>query len=126
MSPASIESRLLQVDVRRHGAHHVVSLQGDLDLSSAPLLEARVADLEGLVSCVIDLHDLEFLDCAGHRALVHLSEELTARGGRLVLTRPSADVAKVLKIVGPDEWEWASGSRGRCLSWSASLSGAAP
>jgi anti-anti-sigma factor len=120
MCPAGIESALLQVDVRRHGAHHVLHLVGELDLSSAPLLEAQVAELEGLVSCVVDLHGLDLLDCAGLRALVSLSEILTARGGRLVVTRPRGHVAKVLELVGPPSWEWA-GPKGRCLSWSRSI-----
>ena len=62
MCPAGIDSAILDVDVRRDGAHYVVSLEGELDLSSAPLLEARLAELEGLVSCVVDLHGLGFID----------------------------------------------------------------
>jgi anti-anti-sigma factor len=119
MCPAGIDSALLQVDVRRHGAHYVLSLEGELDLSSAPVFEARVAELEALVSCVVDLHGLDFIDCAGVRALVNMAQELTARGGRLVLTRPQTPVANVLKIVGPADWEWARGSGGRCLLWSS-------
>jgi stage II sporulation protein AA (anti-sigma F factor antagonist) len=119
MCPAGIDSAILHVDARRHGVHYVLHLEGELDLSSAPVLEAHIAELEGLVSCVVDLHGLDFLDCSGLRALVNLSQELTARGGRLVVTRPRAPVAEVLKLVGPADWEWASSSGGRCLSWSS-------
>ena len=118
MCPAGIDSAILGVDVRRHGAHYVVSLVGELDLSSAPLL-ARLAELEGLVSCVVDLHGLGFIDCAGLRALAHLSQELTARGGRLVVIRPQGHVARVFDLVGPANWEWASRAGGQCLLWSS-------
>jgi anti-anti-sigma factor len=119
MCPAGIHSVILDVGVRRHGAHYVLSLAGELDLSSAPLLEAQVAELEGLGSCVVDLHRLDFIDCAGLRALVNLSQELTARGGRLVVTRPKGLVAKVLDVAGPADWQWASRAGGRCFSWSS-------
>ena len=119
MCPAGIDTAIFHVDVRRHGAHHLLSLEGDLDLSSAPMLEAQVVELEGLVSCVVDLRRLDFIDCAGLRALVHLSQELTARGGRLVVTRPRGLVAKVLELIGPAEWEWATGTGGPCFSWSS-------
>jgi anti-anti-sigma factor len=119
MYPAGIDSAILGVDVRRHGAHYVLSLDGELDLSSAPLLEAQLVELEGLVSCVVDLHRLDFLDCAGYRALVNLSRGLTARGGRVVVVRPKPYVAKVIKLVGPADWEWADKAGPRCLSWSS-------
>ena len=119
MCPAGIDTAIFHVDVRRHGAHHLLSLEGDLDLSSAPVLEAQLAELEGLVSCVVDLHGLDFIDCAGLRALVHLCQELTARGGRLVVTRPRGLVAKVLEVIGPAEWEWVTRAGGRCFSWSS-------
>ena len=80
---------------------------------------ARLAELEGLVSCVVDLHGLGFIDCAGLRALAHLSQELTARGGRLVVIRPQGHVARVFDLVGPADWEWASRAGGRCLLWSS-------
>lgn len=119
MSPASTDIAVLDVDVRRHGAHYLLSLEGELDLSTAPLLEAQLAELEGLVSCVVDLHGLDFIDCSGLRPLVHLSQELSARGGRLVVTRPKRLVAKVLDIAGPADWEWAGKAGGRCFSWSS-------
>jgi anti-anti-sigma factor len=103
MCPAGIDMAILDVDVRRHGAHYLLHLAGELDLSSAPLLEARIVELEYLVSCVVDLHDLDFLDCAGARALVKLSQTLIGRGGRLVVIRPKPLAAKVLKIVGPGD-----------------------
>jgi anti-anti-sigma factor len=102
MCPAGIDVAILDVDVRRHGAHYLLHLAGELDLSSAPLLEARVAEFDEYpVSCVVDLHDLDFLDCAGARALIKVSQELIGRGGRLVLIRPKPLAAKVLRIVGP-------------------------
>jgi anti-anti-sigma factor len=50
---------------RRAGRIHVI---GDLDLASAPLLDAEVAALDG-EPAVVDLSRLEFIDSSGIHAL---------------------------------------------------------
>lgn len=60
------------VNDRIEGTRHVLALSGELDMASAPELEARVAELcaDGAKSIVIDLRELLFLDSTGLRTIL--------------------------------------------------------
>src|SRR4051812_7188576 len=75
----------------------VVSLEGELDLATAPVLAVALADLEkSLFPVVVDLTGLTFLDSSGVALL------LKSRPGGSQLTLicpPKTVVARVLRIV---------------------------
>jgi anti-anti-sigma factor len=54
------------------GDRHEIGLTGELDIASAPRLEAKVADLcaHGAKAIVVDLSDLTFIDSTGLRAIL--------------------------------------------------------
>ncbi len=62
------------------GSRVEIAIQGELDLATAPQLEAefeRVAALDGLELVVVDLRELAFLDSTGLEAI---SSSTRARG----------------------------------------------
>jgi anti-sigma B factor antagonist len=79
----------------------VVKLLGELDLSTAPLLEAC---LEGLgadgADVRLDLSGLSFCDSSGISAMVTASKRATKRGGHLSIFSPQPAVRSVLEITG--------------------------
>ena len=92
------------VSVDRTDARTIVAVRGELDLATAPELEARVLPpLEAEESVALDLRDLEFMDSTGVRVIV--AAHLTAQEHAATLTVvviPDGPVARVLEISGLD------------------------
>lgn len=91
----------LAVRVHPHGAADVtLELDGECDLASADLVTAVLDDQlrVGRRMVRIDLAGVTFLDATGLQAMVSARNELMARGGRLVLQRPSRQIARLLRI----------------------------
>ncbi|MCW2996179.1 MAG: hypothetical protein JWQ18_3674 [Conexibacter sp.] len=94
------------VAVVQDDARAVVTVRGELDLATAPELEAAL--LPGLReggSAVLDLRGLEFMDSTGVRVIVAAHLAAQEHGGALTVVRtiPDGAVARVLEISGLDE-----------------------
>jgi anti-sigma B factor antagonist len=74
--------------------------RGDLDVATAPDLQAELDDLieRGALLVVVDLEAVTFLDSSGLRALVHGARALEAGGGRLLVENATGAVARVLEL----------------------------
>ena len=84
----------------------VVLVRGELDLATAPDLEAVVGDrMDAGQEVVVDLRELEFMDSSGLRVLVaaHSRARDGGPGFRLVRPRQDGEVAKILMLSGVDQ-----------------------
>jgi anti-anti-sigma factor len=95
----------LRIDVRPEQDRVVLSLHGELDLVSAPLLQSQVesAELDTTAMVVLDLQDLQFIDSAGLRTILSAHERSQERGQEFALTRGSQQVQRLLAITGVGE-----------------------
>jgi anti-anti-sigma factor len=76
-----------------------VLVSGDVDLSTAPRLTAELARAEQPdLPIVVDLEQVEFIDCAGVSALVRAS----ARSRSLSVTPGTAQVRRLFELIGVD------------------------
>lgn len=100
MAPEFIQAEHLQVDVRSGPDRIVLRLRGELDLASAPLLQAAIenAETDDTTLMVLDLDDLEFIDSTGLRIVLAAHERLQERGQMLALTRGSQQVQRLMSI----------------------------
>jgi anti-anti-sigma factor len=98
-------SGILRGSLSDHGDEIVYSLAGEIDLSVADELAARIAELLrlGPRTLVLDLGRLTFLDSSGCRALLTASREATGRGRRLVLRNVGGSPRRVLEMTGIGE-----------------------
>ena len=96
------------------GNVHVVSLRGELDVSTVLGLEEWLVGVSGS-TVVIDLDQLTFMDSSGVAAVIGARNRILEHGDELVLTRPRTNVRRVFEITGLDGWiaDWDS-------SWSES------
>lgn len=81
----------------------VVALSGEIDGCTSSFLGAVLTDLiegQGNQAVVVDLADLRRLDRSATEVLATAAHTSSRRRGRLALSRPSADVAKVLAAAG--------------------------
>lgn len=95
----------LQVNSRTEKDRIVISLDGELDMASAPLLQAALEDAEaGTASAlVLDLRELRFMDSTGLRIILWARERLRSRGQELALTTSSSQVQRLLSVSGVGE-----------------------
>lgn len=102
MPPAPFETSSSEVDGVR-----VVSVRGELDLSTAPDLEGPLQEAlsGGESSVLIDLTECEFIDSTGIALIVRAWQQLDSDdsgSGQLAISNRSEQVQRVLEISGLD------------------------
>ena len=92
----------LTVAVQRSPTEAVVSLTGEIDLSTAPRLSTTVTELltEAPARVVLDMAGVTFCDSQGLGTLVVLSRKATMAQSCLVLTNVGDFLLRVLDITG--------------------------
>ena len=81
-----------------------LAIEGELDIGTAPEFRTTIGTLLG-AGCrhlVLDLSRTSFMDSSGLGALLWAANRLRGAGGELVAERPSAAVARTLRITGVD------------------------
>lgn len=82
----------------------VLSLAGELDLTSSQELIDALERLESSRSIVLDMRGLEFIDSTGLSVLVKAHQRAAAAGGELsVMRREDSQVQRLLELTGLNE-----------------------
>ena len=78
-----------------------LTLRGELDLATAPELEARLGELqaEGR-SVLMDLSQLGFMDSTGVSVLISAKRDADANGWLISVRHPNGQVRRLLELVG--------------------------
>lgn len=93
-------STTLTTQTERRDGIEILSVSGEIDLSTAPRLGLAVADaVADGVPLVLDLTGVSFLDSAGARVLALAERAGVAQGAPLLLV-PSEFVSRVFEIAG--------------------------
>jgi anti-anti-sigma factor len=89
---------------RRDDAVHL-KLSGELDISTAQLLEDDLhrVEAEGPELIVLDLRDLAFMDSTGLRLLIMADARAKEQGRRLAIGRGNEMIQRVLHLTRLDE-----------------------
>jgi anti-sigma B factor antagonist len=95
----------LQVRVAAQEGAPLLSLAGDLDIVTAPLLQRRIDELLGAGHdrLLLDADALAFCDSTGLRLLMGARRRLSERSGELILQRPSKVLQRLLDLSGLDD-----------------------
>lgn len=100
-------SPTLNLKVLPQGRASLVSLSGELDLSSAPPLRellARMIDDDRPGRIVLDLSDLIYLDSTGLSVFVAAQKRATASGVEFCLANPNPSVGRLFEITALDQF----------------------
>lgn len=100
---AEMEPGRFAVNTVRSGTDELVQLSGEMDLSVIGSVDREMCRAEAgdASRIVLDLSELEFLDAAGIRLLLHLNTRSRSNGGRLCITRAqSPQVQRVIELTG--------------------------
>ena len=79
-----------------------VAVEGELDIATAPRLEAALIDVErnGTRELVVDLANVRFMDSSGLRSLLSARRRAEGAGRALRLVNVPPDVARVFDVTG--------------------------
>jgi anti-anti-sigma factor len=84
------------------GATVEIAIQGELDLATAPGLEAefeRVGALDGIERVIVDLRELAFLDSTGLEAIVKFDARSRAAGVEVAVVRGPRAVERLFAVM---------------------------
>ena len=79
-----------------------ISLAGELDMSTAPVVTEELArlDQDGVVGIILDLRDLTFIDSGGLNAFLQAWDRAKTNGHRLILVGASESARRLFELTG--------------------------
>jgi anti-sigma B factor antagonist len=88
-------------DVGADGRHRLL-LAGELDIASAPILEAAISGLceNGTSAIVLDVRDVTFMDSTGLRAVLAADKLCRGHGHALSLAGANGAVQRLFELTG--------------------------
>ncbi|MFE2533089.1 STAS domain-containing protein [Streptomyces sp. NPDC059371] len=93
-----------QLAVYRHdrGKRVLITLAGEIDLESAPLVRTALARClsDGIRTIDIDLTPVTFCDCTGLNVFLHAAQQTTEAGGTMRLHHPPPTLDLILDLTG--------------------------
>ncbi|MBV9312102.1 MAG: STAS domain-containing protein [Solirubrobacterales bacterium] len=92
----------LTLDRRHDGDSVTLILRGEVDLSSAPVLDRDLHHAESLQPrrISLDLADLDFIDCTGIHLLIGAQQRADVNGHQLVLTHVPGHAQRLFSLTG--------------------------
>jgi anti-sigma B factor antagonist len=91
----------LQIAIAHRNDATVLSVLGEVDLATAPILDAQISAVEagGATSIIVDLDQVTFMDSSGLQVLLsHIFSQ--PNGNRIRLTRGSQQVVRLFTVSG--------------------------
>ena len=91
---------MLNINKTRDGGKLCVALEGRLDTTTAPELEASLKEeLDTVNELVIDLAKLEYISSAGLRVLL-AAQKAMMKQGSMVVTNPNDVISEIFEVTG--------------------------
>lgn len=90
------------VNKTSNGDELIISLDGRLDTTTAPELEAELGGLNGVKALVVDMSKLVYVSSAGLRVLLK-AQKIMNKHGSMRVKNISRDIREVFEITGFDE-----------------------
>lgn len=83
----------------REGGKLTLTLEGRLDTTTAPQLEAEAKRLDGVTELVLDFEKLEYLSSAGLRVILAAQKTMN-RQGTMVIRQVNETIMEVFEVTG--------------------------
>jgi len=96
----------LRVSVAGGDSYTVVALAGESDVYTYDQLRGALETeaVKGVALLIVDLSGLDFMDSTGVQVLLGIRVMMNDHGGKLALAQPQNTVARVLSLVGADQF----------------------
>ena len=94
---------MLNINKKEENGALAIALEGRLDTTSAPQLEAELKGaLDGVSSLTLDLEGLEYISSAGLRVLLS-TQKLMAKQGSMKLVHVGETILEIFEVTGFSE-----------------------
>ena len=91
---------MLNINKTKEGSKLNITVEGRLDTTTAPELEAVIKDeINGVTELVIDLDKLEYISSAGLRVLL-AAQKIMMKQGHMVVTNPNDVIKEIFEVTG--------------------------
>ena len=91
---------MLNIGKEKNGNELKLALEGRLDTTTAPQLEAEVKEgLDGIESLVFDFENLEYISSAGLRMLLFAQKTMNKQGS-MVVKNCSEEIREIFEVTG--------------------------
>lgn len=94
---------VIRVSVARAGRTTVITVEGEMDVATAPILHEALERLKPGSSVIVDLSRLTFVDSSGLRLLMVHAQRMRRAAGALFVRCPSPPVHRVMELTRTDE-----------------------
>ncbi|MGI8801502.1 MAG: STAS domain-containing protein [Solirubrobacteraceae bacterium] len=93
---------VFKIDVADRDARQHLTVQGELDLATAPLLDEQIslAERTDAPLIVVDLATVSFMDSTGLTVLLRANDRSRHNGNRLRITEGPAQVQRLFEVAG--------------------------
>jgi len=92
-----------RADVLVFGGEALISVYGELDLFSVDVLRDALAEVPEASRVVIDLQDVDFVDCSALRYIEHAAVRFAADSRKLRVEHASGLVHRVMELLKLDD-----------------------
>ena len=93
----------MQINKTQNGDSLTIALDGRLDTTTAPQLEAEISSgLEGVKNFVIDMEKLVYVSSAGLRVLLK-AQKIMNKQGSMLIKNVSDEIKEIFEVTGFDE-----------------------
>ena len=90
----------MTINKTQEGSKLTVALEGRLDTTTAPELEADLkASLNGVTELTMDLEKLDYISSAGLRVLLSAQKQMN-KVGKMTLTGVSPEIMEIFDVTG--------------------------
>ena len=90
----------MHIEKTSEGTKRTLALEGRLDTTTAPQLEAEVKGaLDGVTELTMDFSRLEYLSSAGLRVLL-AAQKIMGKQGRMVIRHVNETIMEVFEVTG--------------------------
>jgi anti-sigma B factor antagonist len=91
----------MKINKNQAGSTLTIALEGRLDTTTAPDLEAELkSGLDGVTELVMDFTKLDYISSAGLRVLLSAHKIMLGKGGSMKVTHVNEIVAEVFDVTG--------------------------
>lgn len=93
----------MKINKTQNGADLTVSLEGRLDTTTAPELEAALGGLDGVTKLIFDMAKLDYISSAGLRVLLAAQKNQEKSDGGMTVVNVNEEIREIFEVTGFDE-----------------------
>ena len=93
----------MKINRIQNGAELTMALEGLLDTTTAPELDAALSGIDGVANLIIDMEKLDYISSSGLRVLLAARKKLEKVGCPMTIVKANENVREIFEMTGFNE-----------------------